>query len=216
MGIVFTIMNKGTWSGRKPIIDALGDTTLAIVGALAGGQLAGHATEPTVNPDGTVNPPQSTPIGPWWAALLGLGLLGIWEGLNFFWADCDGWVVNATMKIGKTELDQNAVQSPWWWTTLYPGDDSPEGCGDNSNYSVDYEIAATSLEVKVPNVVDLSPGDAFTRIKSLGLMPEVRRMLKGNVQQPRVVAQDPQPGVTVTSEATVMVDVEVWRGGPRP
>lgn len=217
MGIVFTVLNKGTWSGRGTITDALNYVCGGLVGALASGQIAGHVSDAGRDPNtGQVIPPAPEPIGPWWAGILGLGVLGIWEGIELLWTDCDGWVVNGTMQIGRTELDQAASQEPWYWSSVYPGSDSPAGCGGNSNYMVNYEIASSALEVTVPKVIGLSPQDAFTKLKSDGLSPLVGRVIRGNVEFPRVAGQDPPAGTVVERYTTVLVDLEVWHGGPQP
>ena len=217
MGVVFTVMNKGTWSGRGTITDALNYVCGGIIGGLASGQIAGHVSQPGQDPNThQVTPPTPEPIGPWWAGIFGLGVLGVWEGIKLLWTDCDGWVINATMQFGRDELDQAASDQPWYWTSTYPGSDSPDGCGDNSLYLADYEVAASGLEVRVPKIIGLSPEDAFTQLKKSGLNPLVERVIKGNVDSPRVADQDPEAGTVVERYTTVLVDLEVWRGGPRP
>jgi hypothetical protein len=216
MGVVFTVINKGTWSGRGTIVDALNYVCGGLVGALGSGQIAGWVTKPTPNSDGTVSPPSPTPIGPWWAGIFALGVLGVWEGIKLLWTDCDGWVVNATMQFGRPELDQAASKEPWYWSSLYPGSDSPPGCGGNSDYMVDYEIAASSLEVTVPKVIGLSPQAAYAKLQDNELKVTTGRLIKTNLEVPRVASQDPPAGTTVTRWTTVVIDVAVWHGGPTP
>jgi hypothetical protein len=139
------------------------------------------------------------------------------ELIDYIFADCDGWVVNATMTIGRTELDQMASQAPWNWTTDYPGDDSPDGCGATSNYSVDYQVYATSLEVTVPNVLEKSPKEATQILTAAGFTFETH-FGKANVDMPEVLTQDPGPGAILPGPLPIGVTlgVGVPEGGKHP
>jgi hypothetical protein len=161
-------------------------------------------------------PPSSLPISAWWAAIATVGILAIMEGFDLLFADCDGWVVNATMQIGRVELDQAASQAVWNWSTPYPGYDSPDGCGSNSRYTVNYEVAASSLQVAVPDLTAQSPDDALATLRSVGLNGMIRETFKGLVDEPQVAGQEPSPGTLVPHSTTVSFNVEVPRGGPRP
>ena len=121
MGIVFTVMNKGWWSGEGTIEDALNTVCAGIIGALAGGQIAGFKTEATPGTPATATTPAIPPTPPappaaiampiWVAALAVIGVVAIMEAVKLLLVDCDGWVVNATMQIGRVELDQAASQA---------------------------------------------------------------------------------------------------------
>ncbi len=217
MGIVFIVMNKGSWSGQGTIESALNTVCAGIIGALASGQLAGVATSGTAaTATAAAVPPAAIAIPLWEAALAVIGVAAIMEGLDLLLVDCDGWVVNATMQIGRVELDQAASQTIWQWSTQYPGSDSPVGCGPNSNYTVNYEIAASSIEVAVPDLWGQSPQEALKILKSMGLIGAIRGEVKGLVDLPQVADQVPAPGILVLHSTTVSFDVMIPRGGPLP
>jgi len=218
MAVVITVMNKGTWSGRGTIVDGLDKIASGIVGALAGGQLAEETYPATKDPNGNMtSPPSQKPISPWWAGLISLGILAVVEGIDLIWTDCDGWVVNGTMMFGRADLDQMASQATWSWTAPYPGSDSPVGCGSNSDYSVTYQIIASSLPgVVVPDLFGQSPTAAINELTKLGLSGEVAREEKGLVDTPEVTAQDPAAGTNVLPSTTVSLTVTIARGGPPP
>ena len=90
-------MIKGSWSGSQAIESALNTGCSSILGGLAGYQLAGVAT--------TAVPASSVGIPLWIAPLADAGVLAILEGVSLLFVDCDGWVVKATMLIGRVELD---------------------------------------------------------------------------------------------------------------
>ena len=139
MGISFTITNKGGLSGpANTFVNGLNAVSSAILGALAGGQLAGYRTDaqpaqppsPT-NPAGTpAMPSQSQAIPAWIAALITAGILVVDVLLTYFLADCDGMCVTDLITIGRTELDQMALQDWWSFDRHYAGEDTPFGCGD--------------------------------------------------------------------------------------
>lgn len=223
MGVVFTMMNKGWWSGKGTIEDALNTVCAGIIGALAGGQIAGFKTEATSGTPATTTTPAIPPTPPaaiampiWVAALAVIGVVAIMEGVKLLLVDCDGWVVNATMQIGRVELDQAASQAVWQWSTRYPGSDSPEGCGSNSNYTVNYEIAASSLEVEVPDLTGQRPKDALALLRNSGLIGAIGEEFKGLVDEPQVAGQNPSPGTLVLHSTTVTLNVEIPKGGPLP
>jgi hypothetical protein len=217
MNVVFTVMNKGTWSARGSILDALDKVAAGIVGALAGGQLAGVTNPPTKNPDGTMTPPSQAAMSPWWAGLIALGVLAIIEGVDLVWVDCDGWVVNGSMVFGRADLDEMASKAPWSWTANYPGSDSPDLCGSTSYYSVDYTTYATSLPgIVVPDVIGQSPAAAINVLKGVNLVGKVTSEEKGIVDEPQVFAQDPTTGFHLLPIPQVDLSVMIPRGGPLP
>jgi PASTA domain len=222
LGIVFTIANKGSSSVKNTIVGDLNTVCAGIVGALASGQLAGIATSgtPAVAATATSTAVAATPPAaiaiPLWEAAVGAALaVGLLDLITILFADCDGWVVNATMQIGSLELQQMASQAPWEWTTDYPGSDSPTGCGANSNYVVDYEVYASSLAVTVPNVLGFDPPQATTALSKAGLTVN-SRTAKANVDLPQVITQSPSGGSIVPRNTVVSIEVGVPEGGNHP
>jgi hypothetical protein len=73
-----------------------------------------------------------------------LGALGgylLGEGWGLLFPNCDGPVVASMFVYSGYELKQaTANGKPLVTTTNYPGIDSPDGCGDNSNYNVTFRI----------------------------------------------------------------------------
>lgn len=207
MGVVFTVMNKGSFSGGGSIETALDTVCAGIMGALAGGQLAGATTAAGA----------AIAIPLWEAALAAAGVLAIMEGVHLLFLDCDGWVVNGTTTLGRTELDQIAGQATWGWSTHYHGSDSPDGCGSNSDYTVSYETIASSLPgIAVPDVLSQSPAEAIGALAHLGLFGKIMGQEKGLVDSPQVFEQHPSAGTHVLPSTTVELDVLIPRGGPPP
>jgi hypothetical protein len=73
-----------------------------------------------------------------------LGALGgylLGEGWGLLFPNCDGPVVASMFVYSGAELKQaTANGKPLVTTTNYPGIDSADGCGDNSNYNVTFRI----------------------------------------------------------------------------
>lgn len=217
MAVVFTVMNKGTWSGHGTIIDALDKFVGGLVGALAGGQIAGQTNPATTDKDGNVQPPSSQPISPWWAGIAIIASLATFELVKIIWPDCDGWVVNATMTFGRTELDKTAGQATWSWTTHYHGSDSSDGCGSTSDYLVNYQVLASALPgILVPNLLSHDPQEALAELTTVGLSGEIVSESKGVVDSPQVYAQSPKAGIYVLPETIVELQVMIPSGGTLP
>ena len=220
MGIVFTIANKGSSSAIDTIVSNLNTVCAGIIGALASGQLAGVATAGTPAVAATATtaaaaavPPAAVAI-PLWEAALGVALAAaVLDLITVLFADCDGWVVNATMQIGSLELEQMASQAPWEWTTTYPGSNSPTGCGANSNYVVEYQVYASSLEVTVPNVLGLSPTEAAATLTAARLTVETTYIVTHTTEDPlpesRVINQSPPAGTSVAVGSVEQIEVNV-------
>ncbi len=94
--------------------------------------------------------------------LVGLGVvLAAQEALNLLTADCDGQVASGAFALTATEL---AAKTPgpdlrFSQTQDNPGSRSPQGCGENSFYEVNYQIDRRTNSLKeflVRNGIDLS------------------------------------------------------------
>jgi len=203
----FVVVNKGGWSWDSDVINALELAGTAVAGALAQGSIAGATTAgaagaaatPTVLPLSTVIP-------------IGLAIIGVLEGINILFADCDGTVVPGAMTIGKTELVQFATPGPWTLSYEYPGTNSPDGCGANSVYVVSYSVEATPPPVVVPTV-------AVPDIKGMSITNGVRALTDvgligvGKVTQFAVkpgltiLGQTPAAGIVVAVHSEVQYDI---------
>jgi hypothetical protein len=221
MGISFTIANRGSSDGVNTFVNGLNSVCAAILGALAGGQLAGYRTDaqppqppsPT-NPQGTpAMPSQSQAIPAWVASLLAAGILVVDGLLNYFLADCDGICVTDLITIGRAELDQMATQDWWSFDRHYAGENTPIGCGDNSDYTVTYQILASPPGVRVPNLYGGDPTQVASILTPVGLVGRATGSAKGNVDTPRVIEQSPAAGWITPQGSTVYYSVMVPEGG---
>jgi hypothetical protein len=64
-------------------------------------------------------------------------------GIGLFFANCDGWLAGEKGLIfTDSSLNMMMVNNPYRKEIYYPGYDSAEGCGKNSQYYVTWEITA--------------------------------------------------------------------------
>jgi hypothetical protein len=220
MGISFTIVNRGSSDGVNTFINDLNSVCSGILGALAGGQLAGYRTAPQpaqppspTNPQGTSEmPSQSKAIPGWVAAVAAVGILVVDSILNYLLADCDGMCVTDLITIGRKELDQMA--SPGWsFDRHYAGENTPIGCGDNSDYTVTYQILASPPAVTIPSLYGADPAEVPGILAPVGLVGRETGSAKGIVDTPQVSGQSPPPGWIAPTGTTVDYNVLVPEGG---
>jgi hypothetical protein len=84
------------------------------------------------------------------SALGALGGFLIGEAWGILFPNCDGPVAASVFVYSGAEIRAaTANGAPMNWTVNYPGIDSADGCGDNSNYDVSYSITARP----VPGVI---------------------------------------------------------------
>jgi hypothetical protein len=77
-------------------------------------------------------------IGAAVGALLGF-LAGL--GLEAVFADCDGVVAADTVFVSAATWNDAVASGPTLVKKIYPGLESPGGCGDNSNYEVTWTLS---------------------------------------------------------------------------
>ncbi len=79
--------------------------------------------------------------------------------------DCDGPVAASLFLYSGAELKGLVANGqPYVWTVNYPGTDSPDGCGDNSNYNATYRV--TPVFTKIIGVNEGLIGKALTDAKA--------------------------------------------------
>jgi PASTA domain-containing protein len=219
IAIAFVVVNKGGWDWDSETINALELAGTAVLGALAQGSIAG-ATTTTIAADGTVTvAPTLIPLA--YVIAIAAALVTLLEGVNILFADCDGTVVPGAMTIGKTELLQLASPGPWNITFEYPGTNSPDGCGANSDYLVTYSVEATPAPVVVPKV-------AVPEIKGLSIANGVRALTAAGLigiekvtqfsahPTTTILGQSPAAGTQVAVHSEVQYNVEGRPPVPKP
>jgi PASTA domain len=195
VAFAFLVMNKGAWAALSTALETMDLIGSGVVGALSQGQIA--ATDAGSN---DVAFPEVV------AAIAGIAV--ILEAAKLIFADCDGVVVPGLMTIGRTELLSNAVAQPWEMTVDYPGTDSPDGCGANSDYTVKYRIEATPApvpKVAMPSLIGLSPKNASRDVQAVGLHGVEETVVSNSavIEPSIVVAQRPTAGILVPIGDTV-------------
>lgn len=117
------------------------------------------------------------------------------------------------MTIGKTELLQYAAPGSWQIITDYPGTNTPDGCGANSDYSVTYSVEATPPlvvvpRVAVPNVIGMPIAQALIALRAVGLVG-IEKVTLSDVKAPsNVVAQTPEAGSLAPVPSEVQFSVK--------
>jgi hypothetical protein len=156
LAVSFVVLNKGAWTWDSTAINALELAGSAVLGALAQGGIAAPATT-SVAADGATTVVTTAPVSLPEVLAVAAVIIGALEGVNLLMPDCDGVVVPGVLSLGQTELLAYADTGLWNMTFTYPGTDSSDGCGDNSEYAVTYTVANGALGgVKVPNVIGMS------------------------------------------------------------
>jgi PASTA domain len=199
VALAFVVVNRGAWAGDSQALDNMDSVGGAVIGAVISGSLVGTGG-----------------VGVVPAVAVTALVLGVLDGLSIILADCDGTVVAGAMTIGKTELLSNAVEQPWEMTDDYPGTDSPDGCGANSDYKVIYTIGKTPPPVPMvatPAITGSSPSMAVERLRAAGLLGAEETVI-GDLDPGIVFSQSPAAGVSVPVGSTVKYFVhEPGRGG---
>ncbi len=205
LAVSFIVVNKGGWDWDSTAINALELAGSAVLGALVQGSIVGV----TAGSAATVSLSEAIAIG----ALV----VGAMEGINVLFPDCDGTVVPGAFSLGQTELLSYASPAPWKITYNYPGTDSADGCGDNSEYAVTYTVANSALRVKVPNVVGLSQKAATAALTAAKLIVETIfdeiHTPENPLPKPKVISQYPPAGATAYASSTALIEVTIPEPG---
>jgi hypothetical protein len=105
------------------------------------------------------------------------------------------------------------TSAPWKITYNYPGTNSPDGCGDNSEYAATYTVANSVLRVTVPNVIGLSRTAATAALTAAKLIVETTfveiHTTELPLPKPKVISQYPSAGATAYASSTVVIEVTV-------
>ncbi len=199
VAFAFVVLNKGAWAGLSTALDSMDLIGSGVVGALAQGSIAGVGS-----------------VGLPWVLTTVAGIVAVLETAKVIFADCDGVVVPGLMTIGRTELLSSTVSRPWEMTVDYPGTDSPDGCGANSDYSVTYRIEVTPPpvpKVAMPDLIGLSPENASRDVRAVGLRGVEETVITTSaVREPSVVVtQQPTAGVLVPVGDAVLYTVKEYQ-----
>jgi hypothetical protein len=214
IAISYVVVNKGGWDWDSKAIDAMGLAGSAVLGALAQGTIAGATvvTQAATATTAAVTTSTASVALPYVIAV-GAAIIAVLEGLSILFADCDGTVVTGAMTIGKTELLQYAATGSWQIIIDYPGTDSADGCGANSDYSVTYGIEATPQavvvpKVTVPNIVGMSVANGLVALRKVGLVG-IEKVIVADVASPsNIVGQTPAAGAQVAANSEVQYEVK--------
>lgn len=222
LAVSFVVVNKGAWTWDSTAINALELAGSAVLGAIAQGTIVAPAATTTttaiVNGVTTVTTAETTSASLTVPEVLVAAavIIGALEGVNLLFPDCDGVVVPGVVSLGQTELLEYATPAPWNMTFTYPGTNSPDGCGDNSEYAVTYMVANSALRVTVPNVVGLSESAAATALAAAKLTVETSYVeihtSEEPLPKPKVITQSPSGGATAYASSAVVIDVSVPQG----
>ena len=196
----FLLANKG--HGNSDFLAALNKLADAYAGALAGKSLdAGEAA------------------GAGAGILYFLGTVALVAAeavITLLAADCDGMVASGAFNLTAAQLANETSLSgpPWSATQNNPGTDSNGGCGENSNYDVNYRISRVGSQH-----VDLYAADANGAVVNAG------QWMAGDVWQAGYIvtsghfttAGAPVTALTRTPDVTdlyvVRPDGSVWNAG---
>jgi hypothetical protein len=213
IAISFIVVNKGGWDWDSEAISALELAGSAVLGALAAGSIAGPtivtqaATETTAAVT-TSTASVSLPL----VIAVSAAIIAALEGLNILFAHCDGTVVSGAMTIGKAELLQYASSGQWQIVMDYPGTDSADGCGPNSDYSVTYEVQATPVvaavpQVAVPDITGMSVEEGSRALSGANLVG-IEKVIASDVDLPNIVGQTPAAGTLVAVHSEVQYEIK--------
>jgi len=221
MVATFVVVNKGGWDWDSKAIDALELAGSAVLGAVVQGTIVA----PTVTTAATATTAATTTttatVTLSWAIIVTAAIIAALEAINILFPDCDGTVVPGLMTIGKTELLQFAAPGPWKIIYDYPGTDSADGCGANSDYSVTYSVEATPPPVVVPKV-------AVPEIKGLSIANGVRALTAAGLvgiekvtqfsahPTTTILGQSPAAGTQVAVHSEVEYNVQGRPPVPKP
>jgi hypothetical protein len=215
LAVSFVVVNKGGWDWDSSAINALEIAGSAVLGALVQGTIVAPTTTATSVVGGVATTTTTTTATVTFSEVLAIGALIIaaMEGVNLLFPDCDGTVVPGVLSLGQTELLSYASTAPWKITYNYPGTDSPDGCGDNSEYAVTYTVANSTLRVVVPNVVGLSQEAATAALTAAKLIVETGYVeihtSEEPLPKPKVISQYPPAGATTYASSTAVIEVTV-------
>jgi PASTA domain len=203
LAVSFVIVNKGGWSWDSDVINALELAGSAVLGALVQGTIVAPAsTSAATATTGAVTTTTATVTLPW---VLGVGaaIIAALEAINILFADCDGTVVPGVLSLGQAELLQYAATGSWNLIYDYPGTDSPDGCGANSDYSVTYNVEATPPAHPMTTVPDVSGMAAKLASKALVASGLVAHFSGPNTAKSWVFSQSPSAGTEVVPGSVV-------------
>lgn len=134
------------------------------------------------------------------------------EVIHVLNANCDGWVAGGQYSFTYDELIAKLAPGPFHQNLKFLGNNSPQGCGSNSVYYVDWQIIeiGSAANRTVPNLFELPLLKAEQLLQATGLVPKVAGATR---QQSWVVSQSPAAGQIVGAGSSVILTV---RGGPLP
>jgi hypothetical protein len=219
LAISFVIVNKGGWSWDSDVINALELAGSAVLGALVQGTIVAPATTAAATTTTAAVTTTTATVTLPWVLSVGGAIIAVLEAINILFADCDGTVVPGVLSLGEAELLQYAATGSWNMIYDYPGTDSPDGCGANSDYMVTYKVIASGSSVTVPDLTGKSPGAAQTLLAMAGLLfSEALSKTGPPGSAPNVIGQTPAPNSVVAPGTTVevVVEVPIPKGHPTP
>lgn len=168
--IAYTIFNGDT--GK--LGEGLGAVTERVAGRAMDGMLS--AAQHSVDPTAEISIPSVGPEGgPEFSDSTWINLLQFLTIANFLFPDCDGFVVAGGVgknKVGWDRAIDASGGTTYRQTIRYPGDDSPAGCGSNSDYTVTW--AVTRRRASGPSL------RTFLREQGLTLAPGLRSLAPGD------------------------------------
>jgi hypothetical protein len=211
LAVSFQVVNKGGWDWDSSTINALELAGAAVLGALAQGQIVAPQMPGPTGPDGqpTTTSTGSVPLP--LAIAIAAVIIGVLEAINILFADCDGTVVPGAFMLGQAELLEYAAPGEWQIVYNYPGTDSPDGCGANSDYSVTYVVFPTPPPVPLVTVPHIAG-----KIISVGLEELTAAHLQGmeSILKTRnnlpgyIIEQSPAAGAVVPENSFVTYYVQ--------
>jgi beta-lactam-binding protein with PASTA domain len=107
------------------------------------------------------------------------------------------------LTIGQAEILQYASTGVWNMIYDYPGTDSADGCGANSDYSVTYSVSRSAPLVTVPNLVGKTAAaavQALTAAKLAGL----EEVVKVPQPDPGIIFRQTPSAHTLVAEHTAV------------
>jgi hypothetical protein len=207
LAVSFVVVNKGGWTSAgvwsSDAINALELAGSAVLGALVQGTIVAPAsTTAATTTTAAVTTTTATVTLPW---VIGIGaaIIAALEAINILFADCDGTVVPGVLSLGETELLQYASTGSWNIIYDYPGTNSPDGCGANSDYTVTYNVKATPPAHPMTTVPDVTGTGPILASKILVESGLVAHFSGPNTAKSWVFSQSPSAGAEVVPGSVV-------------
>lgn len=123
-------------------------------------------------------------------------------------ANCDGWVAGGQYSFTYDELVAKLAPGPFHQNLKFLGTNSPQGCGSNSVYYVDWQMIeiGSAANRTVPNLFELPLLKAEQLLQATGLVPKVTGT---TTPQSWVVTQSPVAGQIVDVGSSVTLTLRV-------